>query len=513
MSASISLSGYIKSSGVTVENEPIIKSDGAGAVTQWDNSTQDAGEGIYFVEGGSAGDPLRLGIGVAAPTVALDVTGGIKASGNVSVGGSAATKLLTLKKDGGGSQLGIDIHNSGTAAGDDAVISYECQGVAEWVTGVARSASSFVIAGSGADLATNPRLAISSTGGITTTLTSANTNTAGVALKLDHTTSGSSAVGFGTLIRFDGERTGSTSDGMGTLGFVADSMSASRVDGAFVVNTGLDGTYTERLRVSSAGDITSTNATGSKPVLTLENTANDANSSNLIFTKNRSATNDDILGTVRFKGNNNAGTPEVIEYATIYAQSSTVTDGAEDGKLIIRTMKDGTLGARMTIASDGVAEFSNGINLGDTNLSNYKEGSWTPTLVRNGAAITAGVAYTSANGNYTRVGNVVHYWFDMTIGTLDNSTLAPASGTFGIGGLPFTSAAAGNGGYGAPSFRSMTAVPTSIRNNNNSSFVQGSATYIALFWFNGSAVEIGLDDVTTDLTTGRLTGEGFYFTS
>jgi trimeric autotransporter adhesin len=77
MSASISSSGFIKSSGVTVENEPIILSDGVGAVTQWDNSTQGAGEGIYFVEGGSAGDPLRLGIGVAAPTGALDVAGGI----------------------------------------------------------------------------------------------------------------------------------------------------------------------------------------------------------------------------------------------------------------------------------------------------------------------------------------------------------------------------------------------------------------------------------------------------
>ena len=186
------------------------------------------------------------------------------------------------------------------------------------------------------------------------------------------------------------------------------------------------GSMTERLRVSSAGDITSTNATGSKPVLTLENTANDANSSNLIFTKNRTATNDDILGTVRFKGNNNAGTPEVIEYATIYAQSSTVTDGAEDGKLIIRTMKDGTLAARLTIASDGVAEFSNGINLGDTTLSNYAEGTWTPTLPNGGTLQTN-------SGTYTRIGNICHLQFYV-------SSIAPTADTsqFRIGGFPFT---------------------------------------------------------------------------
>ena len=54
--------GVITTSGTSFENEPIIKSDGAGSVTQWDNSNSDAGEGIYIAEGGSAGDPLRLGM-------------------------------------------------------------------------------------------------------------------------------------------------------------------------------------------------------------------------------------------------------------------------------------------------------------------------------------------------------------------------------------------------------------------------------------------------------------------
>jgi hypothetical protein len=338
------------------------------------------------------------------------------------------------------------------------------------------------------------RLTIDSSGNVTTTLSSANTNTAGVALKLDHTTSGSSAVGFGTLIRFDGERTGSTSDGMGTLGFVADSMSASRVDGAFVVNTGQDGSYTERMRISSTGNVQigtgSLAAVGGGPTLGLVGAAPE-------ITLRDSAT----------------GTPYAVMRTNDNGNLILEADSGDNaGSSGIEFKVDGA--TKATIASSGIGYFDvGGINLGDTNLSNYKEGSWTPSLVRNGGAITAGVALSSAIGNYTRIGNVVHYWFDMTISTLDNSTLNPASGTFGIGGLPFTSAAATAGGYGAPSFRSMTAVASSIRNNNNSSFVQTSSTYIALFWFNGSAVEIGLDDVTTDLTTGRLTGEGFYFTS
>ena len=66
---------------------------------------------------------------------------------------------------------------------------------------------------------------------------------------------------------------------------------------------------TSRLTISSTGDITSTNATASKPLLQLENTTGDNSSSQLVFYKNRSATNNDNLGTVRFKGKNNAGSP------------------------------------------------------------------------------------------------------------------------------------------------------------------------------------------------------------
>ncbi len=124
MSASISLSGYIKSSGVTVENEPIILSDGVGAVTQWDNSTQGAGKGIYFVEGGSAGDPLRLGIGVAAPTASLHVL-----AGDGSAPTDANTHVVIEDSDHaylgifGGTSGDVGIHFGDTAI--DARIKYE----------------------------------------------------------------------------------------------------------------------------------------------------------------------------------------------------------------------------------------------------------------------------------------------------------------------------------------------------------------------------------------------------
>ena len=63
MSATItSNAGGIKRSGITVENEPIIKSDGAGEVMQWQPSDGEA-DGIFIKEV-AAGDKLRLGVGV-----------------------------------------------------------------------------------------------------------------------------------------------------------------------------------------------------------------------------------------------------------------------------------------------------------------------------------------------------------------------------------------------------------------------------------------------------------------
>ena len=67
--------GVITTSGTSYENEPIIKSDGAGEVMQWQPS-DGAADGVFMVEGGSAGDPMRLGIGVAAPDKLLHLSSG-----------------------------------------------------------------------------------------------------------------------------------------------------------------------------------------------------------------------------------------------------------------------------------------------------------------------------------------------------------------------------------------------------------------------------------------------------
>ena len=70
MPSFITSRGFIKSSGTTVENEPIVKSDGTGEVMQWKPS-DDGADGIFVEEVSGIGG-LSLGVG-RAPVSNLSV--------------------------------------------------------------------------------------------------------------------------------------------------------------------------------------------------------------------------------------------------------------------------------------------------------------------------------------------------------------------------------------------------------------------------------------------------------
>ena len=95
---------------------------------------------------------------------------------------------------------------------------------------------------------------------------------------------------------------------------------------------------------------------------------------------------------------------------------------------------------KVTISSTGLCTFSGGINLGDTTLSNYAEGTWTPAATGGGSIAGTSITYT---GNYTRIGNLVTVWFTITAAAQD---LVIAS-YVGLAGLPFTVASSGTGWY------------------------------------------------------------------
>ena len=95
-------------------------------------------------------------------------------------------------------------------------------------------------------------------------------------------------------------------------------------------------------------------STDAKPVIKLENSGNNVNSPQLVFLNSSTANDNDITGTIRFKIMNDAGTPEEIEYGTIYGRAIDVSDGTEDGELHFRTRSSGNLDTRMIIQSSYV---------------------------------------------------------------------------------------------------------------------------------------------------------------
>jgi hypothetical protein len=79
----------------------------------------------------------------------------------------------------------------------------------------------------------------------------------------------------------------------------------------------------------------------------------------------------------------------------------------------------------------GLTRLDGGLTFGDETLTNYDEGTWTPTLV--GASTAGSHSYGTQDGRYTRVGRTVHCIFNVHVSSFDTW-----GGAVSIGGLPFT---------------------------------------------------------------------------
>lgn len=97
---------------------------------------------------------------------------------------------------------------------------------------------------------------------------------------------------------------------------------------------------------------------------------------------------------------------------------------------------------RLRILSTGGITF-NGDTAAANALSDYEEGTWTPTLL--GQSSNPTVTYALQSGYYTKIGNTVNLFC-----RLQTSARSGGSGTALVGGLPFAhhSAARAGGGVG-----------------------------------------------------------------
>ena len=113
--------------------------------------------------------------------------------------------------------------------------------------------------------------------------------------------------------------------------------------------------------------------------------------------------------------------------------------GDENGTLSLE-MKYDNGGNNATIRNPNNGALS--IYLGGTGAANklddYEEGTWTPSISTGGA----NVGYSGQNGQYTKIGREVYVNFQININSLTSS----GSGSFQIGGLPFTPTSGKNSG-------------------------------------------------------------------
>ena len=139
-------------------------------------------------------------------------------------------------------------------------------------------------------------------------------------------------------------------------------------------------------------------------------------------------------------------------------------------------------------------------------ITDYQEGSFTPTLGTHLGAAT--VSYTYQRGAYTKIGRLVFCWFDVAWSSLSQY----GSGSTAIRGFPYTvQFGSSHGGYGAPNFRSANGMNTDFRIYGSSSWwwTDSGQNVIILMHYTSN----GTETLSSFNNSGRVTGSGFYTTS
>jgi hypothetical protein len=136
-----------------------------------------------------------------------------------------------------------------------------------------------------------------------------------------------------------------------------------------------------------------------------------------------------VRGTARLRGG--AAVTGAVTATTVTA-SGAITAGAASTFTGNVTINSGNV----VMTSGNGIDFSATANSGGTMtselLSDYEEGAWTPAL-QFGTSAPVGITYSTRNGNYTRIGNIVRIYFRFVL-----TSKGAQSGQVRIGGLPFT---------------------------------------------------------------------------
>ena len=174
------------------------------------------------------------------------------------------------------------------------------------------------------------------------------------------------------------------------------------------------------------------------------------------------------------------------------AQSFTGNQTLADGNLVI-----GTLGKGI--------DFSATPNPGGMTselLSDYEEGTWTPTFNRGSTQPT--VTYSNQSGSYTKIGRQVIAVFDVSA-----SSISGGAGDAIIGGLPFV-----KGSFPSMSivYRDASAVPAGAAGTQIGAYNNSGDAILYLQYENSGAAGYGTaGSVAGWNASGRINGWVVYF--
>ena len=138
----------------------------------------------------------------------------------------------------------------------------------------------------------------------------------------------------------------------------------------------------------------------------------------------------------------------------------------------------------------------------DNALDDYEEGTWTPVVSRSSSAPS--ITYTYRTGTYTKIGNMVYIFFDISI-----ASYSGGSGENLIYGLPFV-VSNNMAGYSTIQWRDASAVTTSQAGGQLKGFAERTQSYIFMQIDNSGTVGFATSESGLTVSTGRLTGTLMY---
>ena len=300
----------------------------------------------------------------------------------------------------------------------------------------------------------------------------------------------------------------------------------------------------------SNGHVIVTDTSASQPVFIVQNTADDATSPTLIICNERANPADnDVGGIFEFRSYNDQSAIQTI--AKLTGTITDVTDGTEDGKLVLSTMKAGTVtdtltlesgevaiagamtagASAFTVSATGATQINNSLTLESNNNFTFNNGSSTqvfqvvgstgattiagPTVINNTVATNNNVTFTNSSSNNFNINNssnVTVFDVDMSTGgttisgpTIVNNTMNvnngvtfknSSSNNFNINNSSNTTVFDVDMSTGATIISGATSINNTFATNNNVTFTDSSSNN---FNINNSSNNTVFD---IDMSTG-----------